>query len=67
MHHFAAYLQFGFVAGALEAHLGALATDWNNAGDINLGVLAANLGQAFKMGLFNAEALSKRIREALCK
>ena len=38
VHHFAAFFQFGYVAGALEGEIAAYLSDWNNAGDINLGI-----------------------------
>jgi len=67
VHHFAAYFQFGFIAGALEGEYAARLTDWNNIGDINLGVKASELGQAVKMGVVKAVGLSKRIQELLCQ
>jgi RHS repeat-associated protein len=67
VHHFAAYFQFGFIAGALEGEFAAYLTDWNNPGDINLGVKASELGAALKLGVFKAADLSKKIQEILCK
>jgi len=67
VHHFAAYFQVGFIAGASEGEIAAYLSDWNNPGDINLGIRAAELGHALKMGALRVLDIGRKIRDELCK
>jgi RHS repeat-associated protein len=67
VHHFAAFFQFGYVAGALEGEIAAYLSDWNNPGDIDLGIKASEMGYAVKKGFMRAIDVWKRIQEILCK
>jgi len=67
VHHFAAFFQFGYVAGALEGEIAAYLIDLFNPGDVRLGMKAAEMGYAVKKGFMRAGDVGKRIQEILCK
>jgi hypothetical protein len=71
-HHFAAFLQVGFVYGSAAGDL--LAHAWEimegtpfNTHDMNLGEMAASFGAALKSGLIQAGQLGDEIRKKLCQ
>ncbi len=74
-HHFAAFFQYGYLAGAVTGT--AAATQFEvaeaayhmvqvNTGDINLGIAAVNLGAELRSGQISRFDLANDIRNQLC-
>jgi RHS repeat-associated protein len=65
-HHFAAYFQAGYWAGAVLATGAALLSDLMNPGDLFLAVEAARLGADVRSGNIAPSAVGDEIRKRVC-
>jgi hypothetical protein len=71
-HHFAAFFELGFFAGATAGAAAAYRLDGINpskfnSGDVALGIFASQLGADLKAGTINASQIGNAIRQTLCQ
>jgi RHS repeat-associated protein len=71
-HHFAAFFELGFFAGAPAGAAAAYRLDGINpskfnAGDVQLGIYASQLGADLKAGTIKASQIGNAIRQTLCQ
>lgn len=68
-HHFAAFLQFGYLAGGVVGDVASLAHEVSLSGkwgDARLGSVAAEMGADLRSGAISPLDLGNRIRRTLC-